>query len=115
MAYDKGLAERLRNIFADQPDVIEREMFGGLAFMVAGNMCCGVSDDRLMARVGPENYQQALSRSHTAVMDFTGKPLKGFIYIWPEGYESEEQLSEWVTQCLEFVNTLPPKQIKEAS
>jgi len=96
MAYDEGLVERLREIFEDRRDVNEKKMFGGIAFMVRGHMCCGVVGETLMARVGPDEYDQALKTRHVREMDFTGKPMKGFIYIDPEGFESDQDLRYWV-------------------
>ena len=90
MAYDEGLAQRLRETYELIPKVVEKKMFGGLAFMVEGHMSCGVVDDTLMARVGPDQYDEALQEPHTRKMDFTGKPLKGFVYVAPEGFESDE-------------------------
>ena len=81
MAYDEGVAQRLRDVFGDRTDVVEKRMFGGLAFMVSGNMCCGVVGKELMARVGPEQYEQALKEPYAREMDFTGKPMKGFVYV----------------------------------
>ena len=112
MAYDEGLAERLREIFAGRHgghEVVEKKMFGGIAFMLSGNMCCGVVNDTLMARVGPEQYQTTLQQKHVREMDFTGKPLKGFVYIAPPGIETDEDLHHWVSLCEAFVNTLPAK------
>lgn len=109
MAYDEGVAQRLREYFADCPDVVERKMFGGLAFMLAGHMCVGVVGSTLMARVGPAQYQAALALHHVREMDFTGKPLKGFVYVMPAGFESDRELAEWVQRCEQFVRGLPPK------
>jgi len=109
MAFDEGLAERLREQLEDRPDVVEKKMFGGLCFMVAKHMCCGIVKDTLMARVGPDNYETCLARDHAREMDFTGKALKGMIYVAPEGFESDEDLSEWVALCIGFVELLPPK------
>lgn len=109
MAYDEGLAERLREIFSAHDNVAEKKMFGGMAFMVNGHMCCGVVNDTLMARVGAEEYEAALKRPYARKMDFTGKPLKGFIYVAPEGLESDASLADWVKRSLDFVATLPPK------
>jgi len=109
MAYDEGLAERLREIFADRYDVDEKRMFGGLAFMVQGHMCCGIVGDTLMARVGPDKYTHALRRAHAREMDFTGKAMKGFVYVDPAGFEADEDLRGWVALCEGFVNSLPPK------
>ncbi len=109
MAFDEGIAERLREVLAEMPEVFERKMFGGIAFMVYGHMSCGVIGDILMVRVGPEQYPEALQRPHAREMDFTGKPLNGFVYVDPPGFESDEDLASWVGMSLGFVTTLPPK------
>ena len=109
MAYDEGVAERLREILAGEFDLDEKKMFGGIAFMVNGNMSCGVVSDTLMVRVGPDRYEQALKRPFASEMDFTGKPLRGFVYVAPDGFESDEDLASWVGMSLEFVHSLPPK------
>jgi TfoX/Sxy family transcriptional regulator of competence genes len=109
MAYDEGTAQRLREVFGERKDVTEKKMFGGIAFMVRGNMCCGVIGETLMARVGPELYKQALTRSHAREMDFTGKPIKGFVQVDPAGFESEKDLKSWVDLCEAFMKTLPTK------
>ena len=109
MAYDEGLAERLRDTFATTHGVSEKKMFGGVAFMVNGNMSCGIVDETLMVRVGPELYNEALARPHARAMDFTGKPMKGFVYVAPQGFESDEDLAEWVQLSQRFISTLPVK------
>lgn len=109
MAYDEGVAERLREAFSTRRDVAEKKMFGGIAFMVNGHMCCGVVNDMLMARVGPDHYDAALKKPHARKMDFTGRPMKGFVYVAPEGFESDKDLADWVRICLNFVTTLPAK------
>ncbi len=109
MAYDKGLAQRLREMFADREDVVEKKMFGGLAFMLSGNMCCGVVAEHLMARVGPEQYESALKQPHARKMDFTGKPLKGFVYVGYQGIASDKDLATWVRRCETFVCSLAAK------
>ena len=109
MAFDEGLAERLRECFRDHSGVTERKMFGGLAFMWRGYMCVGVLGESLMARVGPEQYANALMRPHVRKMDFTGKPMKGYVYVAPSGFESDEDLARWVGQCMRFVESLPPR------
>ena len=109
MAYDQGIAERIREVFVGRPDVIEKKMFGGIAFMVRGNMCCGVIKDTLMARVGPNNHAAALKRPYAREMDFTGRPMKGFVYVEQEGFEDDADLLSWVALCEEFVASLPPK------
>jgi hypothetical protein len=112
MSYDEGLAERLREALASQQDVSEKKMFGGLAFMSRGYMFIGITGAILMARVGPEGYQQALSRRHVRVMDFTGKPMKGYVFVDPPGFESDQDLSEWVDRCHRFVQSIPSKKPK---
>jgi hypothetical protein len=109
MAYDEKLAGRVRKILRNRNGVEEKRMFGGLCFMVAGHMCCGIVGDRLMARVGPENYEECLARKDVKEMDFTGKPMKGMVYVDPAGLAGEEALKYWVDICLQFVLTLPAK------
>ncbi len=112
MAYDQGLAERLREQFRDRRDVEEKKMFGGLCFMVSGHMCCGVMGDTLMARVGPDSQAACLRRKHAREMDFTGKPMKGMVYVAPEGIASDVALADWVGVCTGFVATLPARKPK---
>ena len=109
MPYDEGVAERLREAFAGRTDVVEKKMFGGIAFMVSGHMCCGVIGEELMVRVGPEQYDRVLREPYARPMDFTGKPLKGFVYVGVNGFASDEDLESWITRCEQFVDTLPPK------
>ena len=109
MPYDEGLAQRLRERLAEHAAVVEKKMFGGLAFMLRGNMCCGVSGDDLMLRVAPEAYQEALSRPHSRPMDFTGKPLKGFVFVDPAGFEEDDDLAAWVALSTRFALSLPAK------
>lgn len=110
MAYDERLASRVDGILAEQGDVDEREMFGGIAFMVDGHMCCGVSGEDLMLRLGPDRAEEALQEPHVRPMDFTGRPMKGYVYVAPPGVETEESLERWVLLAREFVQELPPKQ-----
>ncbi len=109
MAYNEKLAEGIRQRLSDRTDVAERRMFGGLAFMVRGHMCCGVVGDELMVRVGPDLYETALKEEHVREMDFTGKPLRGMIYVAPPGIASAKQLAKWVRHGLQFVLSLPEK------
>ncbi len=110
MAYDNNLATRIRDYFStDNLAIEEKEMFGGLAFMLGGHMCVGATGKRLMARVGPDNYDSALKDMHATIMDFTGKPLRGFVYVEPEALETEKDLHGWIKQCEDFVKQLPPK------
>ena len=109
MAFDEMLAERVRTVLKRRRGITERKMFGGLAFMVHGNMCCGVEKERLMARVGPEAYQDALGQKHTRPMDFTGRPLKGYVYVEPAGVRTDAALKKWVERTLAFARSLPKK------
>ncbi|MBJ7539122.1 TfoX/Sxy family protein [Marinomonas transparens] len=112
MAFDEGLAERVRGCFTSRNDVVEKKMFGGLCFMVSDHMCCGIVGDTLMGRVGPDNYEECLNREHVSKMDFTGKSMKGMIYVSAEGVAEDETLQYWVGLCLSFVTRLPPKKPK---
>lgn len=110
MAYDAGLAERLRDVLKTYPQTAEKKMFGGLAFMSHGYMFVGILGETLMARVGPASYEAALARPHVREMDFTGKPMKGYVFIDPPGIENDADLADWVARCHRFIRTLPPKQ-----
>lgn len=109
MAFDEGLAERIRESLHGRRGVTERKMFGGLAFLLKGHMFVGILGDTLMARVGPDSYAEALAQKHVREMDFTGKPMKGYVFVAPEGFESDAALEGWVSRCAKFVETLPPK------
>ena len=109
MAFDEGLAQRIRETLGDRPDVVEKKMFGGLAFMVRGNMSVGVTKHDLMVRTGPDKYQEALNLPHAREMDFTGKALKGFVYVGPEGCSDDEDLRRWVDLSMEFARSLPAR------
>lgn len=109
MPYDPGLAERIREYLADFPFCHEREMFGGCVFFINGNMCCGVIGDALMARVGPCHYRRALASPHARPMDFTGRPLTGFVYVAPAGLAARAQLAAWIDRAIAFAGALPPK------
>lgn len=109
MPFDEGVAERLRELFENRDDFIEKKMFGGLAFMHRGNMCCGVVNDVLMARVGGDNYEAALARPHAREMDFTGKAMSGFVYVDPPGFAEDDDLRNWVSLCEKFTSSLPAK------
>jgi hypothetical protein len=87
-------------------------MFGGIAFLSRGYMFLGVTDELLMARVGPESYEDALSKPHVRVMDFTGRPMKGYVFVDPPGFESDTDLAEWARRTHRFVQSLPPKKKK---
>lgn len=109
MAYDEGTAERVRKVVQSQRGISERRMFGGLAFMANGHMVVRVLGGTLMARVGPTGYAAALAKPHVREMDFTGRPMKGYVFVEAEGLASDQALAGWVNQCLAFATTLPPK------
>jgi TfoX/Sxy family transcriptional regulator of competence genes len=109
MAYDDALADRIRNAMGGDTALSEKKMFGGIAFLHRGLMFVGVSGNKLMARVGKENYEDSLGRKHVREMDFTGKPMHGYVYIEAPGIKSEDQLNFWLQRCKQFVSTLPAK------
>jgi len=96
MAFDPDLAERIRKAIEGDSGWTERKMFGGIAFMLHGNMCCGIVDHRLMVRVGSDAYEKALAMPHVKPMDFTGKPMRGFIYVEPAGTKKIAALRKWI-------------------
>jgi TfoX/Sxy family transcriptional regulator of competence genes len=109
MAFDDSLAERIRHALANQKGLEEKRMFGGLAFLVNGRMCCGVVGQDLMLRVGPDLYERALKRRNARPMDFTGRPMRGFIYVAKEGCRTAAALQGWVQLGVSFALSLPPK------
>ncbi|NKI32641.1 TfoX/Sxy family protein [Croceivirga thetidis] len=109
MAYDEYLADRIRNQFRDlKHHFEEKKMMGGLCFMVDDKMCCGIlidkntNDSLLMARVGLYFYEEALSKKGALTMDFTGRPMKGYVFVGSEGIDSEPELQFWIQKCLDF-------------
>jgi TfoX/Sxy family transcriptional regulator of competence genes len=110
MSYDENLATRLRELLAERDDVVEKKMFGGLCFMVNGAMCCGLTRSDFMVRVGADHYGEALAQPHARPMDFTGRPLKGMVYVAPEGLRTKAALSRWVRRGIEFVSAPGPGQ-----
>jgi len=109
MSYDEELAERLRKVVAARSDVTEKRMFGGLAFLLNGHMFCGIIKEDLMVRVGHQQYKAALAQPHARPMDFTGRPLNGYVYVAPAGYQGTSVLEQWVQRGMSFVATLPAK------
>jgi len=109
MAYDEKLAERIRAALKKRPNISEKRMFGGIAFLHRGRMFCGIVDDALMARVGPDAYPAALRQRHVRPMDFTGRPLKGYVFVQSPGCRTQAATAKWVERCLEFVRTLPAR------
>ena len=109
MAYDEALADRVKTVLKGRRSVVEKKMFGGLCFMVNGNMACGVEKKKLVVRVGPDDYEKFLKLKHVRKMDFTGKPLKGFIYVMPDGLSRTDSLKKWVDRGVRFAQSLPKK------
>lgn len=112
MAFDVELASRVREALAARNDVTEKKMFGGLCFMVRGHMCCGIDRENFMLRVGPDQYEAALGKRHAKPMDFTGRPLKGFVYVVSDGLATKRDLVRWLKMGLDFVESLPAKAAK---
>jgi TfoX/Sxy family transcriptional regulator of competence genes len=109
MAYNADLAMQIRAALAGQQGITEKQMFGGLSFFLHGNMACGVIQDEMIVRVGPEATEEALSQPHTRLFDFTGKPMKGWVVVTPAGLASDEDLQNWVWQGVDFAQSLPKK------
>lgn len=112
MAYDEDLAERIRHALTGHDDVSERRMFGGIAFMIGGNMACGVIRDDLMVRVGPDAHDAAMAEPHVRAMDFTNRPMRGMVYVDPDGVRSDDELGRWVGAAASFATGLPPRSSK---
>jgi TfoX/Sxy family transcriptional regulator of competence genes len=115
MAYDSKLAARIRAIVGRRKGVSEKEMFGGIAFLLDGKMFIGLANNQLMVRVGPDRHDEALARPHVRPMDFTGRPMRGYVYVAPAGYANARALSAWIDWSTAFVATVkktprqPPK------
>jgi TfoX/Sxy family transcriptional regulator of competence genes len=108
MAYDEYLAARVRTLLAPRTDVSERKMFGRLTFMIGGNMCCGVNGDELIVRLDPDREVEALAKPHARPMDFTGRPMRGFVTVQPDGLNGD-RLNRWVQEAVARAESLPPK------
>lgn len=109
MPFDEKLAERIRKELAPRRGVTEKKMFGGLCFLIRGNMVCGVERDNLVLRVGPDQYESTVSKKHARAMDFTGRPLKGFVYVSSAGYRTSASLRKWIGLALDYAGRLPKK------
>src|SRR5262245_48762677 len=108
MAYDERLALRIRQILRRRSDITERRMFGGLAFLCDGRMCCGINGRDLVVRVAPADMAAALARAHVRPMGFTVRPVRGFLYVAPAGVRTTVSLKEWIDHGLRFVATDQP-------
>ena len=109
MTFDERLAERIRRLIHGDQGISERKMFGGLCFMTNGNMCFGIVGNELMLRVGVDAYEETLAQAHVREMDFTGRSIRGMVYITQDGISEDENLSEWLRRGLDHAGSLPPK------
>ena len=109
MGYDTELAARVRRMLGSRTDVQERAMFGGLTFMVRGHMCCGVSASRLMVRVDPDTYDRLLAEPHARPMDFTGRPMRGLLFVDPTGTATSSALGRWIARAVKHAESQPAK------
>jgi TfoX/Sxy family transcriptional regulator of competence genes len=109
MAYDKQLAMQVRAALGGQESLTQREMFGGIGFMIAGNMACGVIADDLIIRVGPDDYDQALRQEGVKEFDMTGRPMRGWVLVTGTGMNTDAELSAWVQKGVTFARSLPAK------
>ena len=109
MAYDDGLAQRVRELLTDLTDFSEKKMFGGICFLIQGNMACGIISYDVIVRIGPENYEAALKKPGAGIFDFTGRPMKGWVVVSAESHESDDHLLNWIQQAVAFTSSLPPK------
>lgn len=110
MAYDLGLAERVRSLLHRRGGFSERKMFGGICFMIGGNMCCGIVKTDLMLRLELDDATKALTQPHVRPMDFSGKPMKSMVYVDAKGTDKDEDLSTWVESAYKFAKALPRKE-----
>ena len=110
MAFDESLAARIRQHLARKKGVEEKKMFGGVGFLLHGNMLVGVWKDALIARLGPEEGEEALREPHVKEFDITGRAMKGWVLVGPEGVEDDEQLTDWIEGAVKFIRALPAKE-----
>ena len=109
MAFDESLAGSIRDVLAHRADIVEKKMFGGLGFLLNGNMLVGVWKDSLVVRIGPDVYKDALKEPHVIEFDITGKSMKGWIMVESEGVAEDSQVKDWIQRAETFVTTLPAK------
>ena len=108
MAFNEKLAKRIRAEFGEVP-FVEKKMFGGVGFLVHGNMACGIHKENMIVRVAHDKHEKLLKKKHTRVFDITGRPMKGWLMVEPDGCKTAKQVSAWVKEGVEFALTLPPK------
>ena len=109
MAFDESLAARIREALERTKNIVEKKMFGGVAFLFHGNLLVGVRKDSLVVRIGADEYTGAFRDTHVREFDIKGKPMKGWIVVESEGIEGDDQLKEWIRKAMEFVETRPAK------
>lgn len=109
MSYDEELAARVRLLLVERKGYDEKKMFGGLCFLLRGNMACGILRDFLIVRVGPGRYAEALEQPHAALLDFTGRPMTGWVQVSPAGWRGAQELAAWVQRGVDYALSLPPK------
>ncbi|MBV9577658.1 MAG: TfoX/Sxy family protein [Chloroflexi bacterium] len=114
MAYNEALAERVRGLLLGVPDVDEKKMFGGVTFMVSGQMCCGVLKDDLVVKTGPDGFDDLVARPHVRPFDFTGRPMVGMVYVASPGVATDLQLQEWVQRGVDFVKRNPKSRTRKS-
>jgi hypothetical protein len=109
VAFDEALAARVRAALRARKGIVEKKMFGGIAFLLNGNMCCGVREDELIVRLDPERTEQALREPHVRVFDLTGRPMKGWVLVAPGGVAADDDFRSWIGQGVEYARSLPAK------
>jgi len=109
MPYDEALAERVRDLLTERSDLREKKMFGGLCFLLGGNMACGITSETLMVRVGKDAYESSLAEPEAAEMTFTGRAMRGMVYVEPESLIDDAILAKWVGRGVAYAGSLPPK------
>lgn len=109
MGYNKALADKVRARVGDRPGLTERQMFGGIAFMLNGNMAVGVSGDELMVRVGTDAHDEAVKLPGARIFDMSARPMRGWIVVAPEGIAGDADLDAWINRGVTWAETLPPK------
>jgi hypothetical protein len=109
MAFDEKLAARIRKQLGKRKGLTEKQMFGGIAFLLNGNMCCGVHGEEMIVRLWPEETDKALSESHTRLFDLTGRPMRGWILVKPKGLATDAAVRKWADMATDFAGSLPAK------
>jgi len=109
MAFNEALAERIRQALARKKSIVEKKMFGGIGFLLKGNMLVGVWKESLIVRLDPDDYDDALREPFVKEFDITGRPMKGWVLVEPRGIQGDEELKEWIDQAVKFVGKLPAK------